>query len=219
MIFHRFKIHWTKLCELGLFVLSITKLCWRLNDELTFARAIQIAIVTEDPAKVAKETVHGPHPKQDINKIQPNQKGKSASPESQSFPATCIRCGKPEHSPKECRFKRTTCHYCSKMGHLKVACLKEKRDSNILRCERRKTQKIVTILKPTAIHLYHSAAILESLGNKGFVFVLSLPVQPRIEWEVRRAKSFVWTLSDMGLLTGFKFLNFIYRSSWKGNTR
>ena len=31
------------------------------------------------------------------------------------------------------------------------------------------------------IHLYHSAAILESLGNKGFVFALSLPVQPRIE--------------------------------------
>ena len=48
------------------------------------------------------------------------------------------------------------------------------------------------------IHLYHSAAILESVGNKGFVFALSLPVQPHIEWEVRRAKSLVWTLSDMG---------------------
>ena len=43
------------------------------------------------------------------------------------------------------------------------------------------------------IHLYHSAAILESVGNKGFVFVLSLPAQPHIEWEVRRAKSLVWT--------------------------
>ena len=32
-----------------------------------------------------------------------------------------------------------------------------------------------------SIHLYHSAAILESLGNKGFVFALSLPVQPHIE--------------------------------------
>ena len=50
------------------------------------------------------------------------------------------------------------------------------------------------------IHLYHSAAILESVGNKGFVFALSLPVQPHTEWEVRRAKSFVWTLSDMGQL-------------------
>ena len=31
------------------------------------------------------------------------------------------------------------------------------------------------------IHLYHSAAILESVGNKGFVFALSLPVQPHTE--------------------------------------
>ena len=36
------------------------------------------------------------------------------------------------------------------------------------------------------------------MGNKGFVFALSLPVQPHTESEVRRAKSFVWTLSDMG---------------------
>ena len=32
-----------------------------------------------------------------------------------------------------------------------------------------------------SIHLYHSAAILESVGNKGFVFALSLPVQPHTE--------------------------------------
>ena len=50
------------------------------------------------------------------------------------------------------------------------------------------------------IHLYHSAAILESVGNKGFVFALFLPVQPHTEWEARRAKSFVCTLSDMGVL-------------------
>ena len=71
------------------------------DDELTFARAIEIAIETEDAAKVAKETVHGPHLDQDINKIQPNLKGKSASTEPQFSPATCIRCGKLGHNPKE----------------------------------------------------------------------------------------------------------------------
>ena len=107
------------------------------DDELTCASAIEIAIKTEDTAKVAKETLHGPHLNQGINKIQPNRKRKSA---------------KPGQNPKECRFKRTTCHYCSKIGHLKVVCLKEKRDSNILRGERRKTQQIFTISKPTAIN-------------------------------------------------------------------
>ena len=37
------------------------------------------------------------------------------------------------------------------------------------------------------IDLYHSAANLGSVGNRGFVFALSLPVQPHTEWEVRRA--------------------------------
>ena len=53
------------------------------DDEFTFARAIEIAIETEDAAKVAKETVHGPHLNENINKIQPNRKGKSASTEPQ----------------------------------------------------------------------------------------------------------------------------------------
>ena len=92
------------------------------DDELTFARAIEIAIETEDAAKVAKETVYGPHLNENINKIQPNEKGKSASTKPQFSPATCIRCGKPGHNPKECRFKHTTCHYCSKIGHLEVVC-------------------------------------------------------------------------------------------------
>eukprot|EP00914_Ancora_sagittata_P022662 GHVO01044975.1.p1 GENE.GHVO01044975.1~~GHVO01044975.1.p1 ORF type:complete len:278 (+),score=45.87 GHVO01044975.1:510-1343(+) len=39
------------------------------DDDLTFARAIQIAIETEDAAKVAKETVHGSRPKP-VNKVQ-----------------------------------------------------------------------------------------------------------------------------------------------------
>ena len=38
------------------------------------------------------------------------------------------------------------------------------------------------------------------MGNKGFVFALFLPVQPHTEREARRAKSFVCTLSDMGVL-------------------
>ena len=38
------------------------------------------------------------------------------------------------------------------MGHLEVACLRKKRDSNILRGERRKTQEIFTSLKPTAVN-------------------------------------------------------------------
>ena len=67
---------------------AVLKALFKVKDnELTFARAIEIAVNTEDAAKVAKETFHGPH---NINKIQPNRKGKSAQTEPQSSPATCI---------------------------------------------------------------------------------------------------------------------------------
>ena len=122
------------------------------DDELTFAKAIGIAIQTEDAAKVAKETVHGQKSNQEIKKIQSNKKGKSASFELQSPSAECIRCGRTGHSAKECRFKKATCHYCSKVGHLEAACLKKRRDSENLKGERKKAKKIYTISQPTTVN-------------------------------------------------------------------
>lgn len=56
----------------------------------------------------------------------------------------------------------------------------------------------ISIPQCFASHLYHSAVILEYVGNKGFVFELSLHDQPHTKWEARLARSFVWTLRDMG---------------------
>ena len=36
---------------------------------------------------------------------------------------SCTRCGKPCHHPSKCRFKDAKCHHCSKVGHIKPACL------------------------------------------------------------------------------------------------
>ena len=83
---------------------------------------------------------------QDINKIQRNRKG--------SLPRLSPSLHRPHASDVASlgTIQRTTCHYCSKIGHLEVVCLKKKRDSHILRGEWRKTQKIFTISKPTAIY-------------------------------------------------------------------
>ena len=45
-------------------------------DELTFARAVEIAAETEDAAKVAKETVFGPHPSTQMVKKLPSSSSK-----------------------------------------------------------------------------------------------------------------------------------------------
>ena len=47
---------------------AVLKALFRVDDELNFAQAIQIAVETEDAAKVAKETVHGSKPKP-VNKV------------------------------------------------------------------------------------------------------------------------------------------------------
>ena len=88
------------------------------DDQLTFAKAIELAIEPENAAKVAKETVHGQTSTHDINKVQLKKKEKSFPAKVQSCTRECIRCGKRGHSPKDCRFKSSICNYCHKIGHL-----------------------------------------------------------------------------------------------------
>ena len=83
------------------------------DDELTFSKAIQVALGTEDAAKIAKETAQEPPQKDSILKIQESKKklqnSKSQKPlrshSLRDFPkGTCPRCGKTNHRSNECRF-------------------------------------------------------------------------------------------------------------------
>ena len=89
------------------------------DDELTFARAIEIAIETEEAAKVAKETVHGKCTLS-VSKVTPHKQPK---PDSKA----CFRCDKKGHEPKDCYYRESTCTYCKIKGHLETACRKKKK--------------------------------------------------------------------------------------------
>jgi hypothetical protein len=97
------------------------------DDELTFTKAIQIAVETEDAAKVAKETVHGA-PRDTVLAVRPKpgstcdnggtnekKKGQGNSPFP---PEACPRCAKTGHSSQDCRFKNAVCRSCGKKGHI-----------------------------------------------------------------------------------------------------
>jgi hypothetical protein len=88
------------------------------DDELTFARAIEIATETEEAAKVAKETVHGQNTRT-VSKVKPKQPKPSAK--------TCFRCDKSGHAAEDCRYQQTICNYCKIKGHLETACRKKKK--------------------------------------------------------------------------------------------
>ena len=129
---------------------AVLKALFKMKDEeLDFAKAIQVAIETEDAAKVAKETVYG-FKNVPVNKIghqkkqfpgrnaqqggnqasKPGDRGrhKSQNPIKQrTFSSTdikCYRCGK-QHSARDCQYSESTCHFCNKKGHLEAVCKKK----------------------------------------------------------------------------------------------
>ena len=105
------------------------------DDDLTFSKAINVAIETEDAAKVAKETVSGFKPKavhtistkRKPSKQQPSKPVQNEGTKHFSFPkGTCGRCGKKDHKGNDCPFKDSTCHYCQRKGHIEPVCLQKK---------------------------------------------------------------------------------------------
>ena len=94
-------------------------------DELTFAKAIEVAMQTEDAAKVAKETAHGSHGP--IHKVDYAKSSTSSKPShSQKKKMNCYRCGKPDHLAPACRHKNAKCGFCKRLGHLETVCRKKR---------------------------------------------------------------------------------------------
>nr|KAG5699654.1 hypothetical protein BaRGS_005102 [Batillaria attramentaria] len=108
---------------------AVLKALFKVKDtELDFAKAVKIAIETEDAAKVAKETVYGSKPRP-VNKVKMNNKGGRPKNHLQSNSTTsnsvkCYRCGK-AHKATDCFYKDSKCNYCQKTGHLEAVCRKK----------------------------------------------------------------------------------------------
>ena len=106
---------------------AVLKALFKVKDtDLTFARAVQVAIETEDAARVAKETVYSSKARP-INKVQQKQKKGPQQNHQQSHSKDqqkCYRCGK-VHKASGCPYKEAKCHFCNKKGHLKAVCKKK----------------------------------------------------------------------------------------------
>jgi len=99
---------------------AVLKSLFKVRDEdLTFARAVEIALETEEAAKVAKETVYGSKHKP-VYKVQSQNKVfRKNQQSSSSEKVKCYRCGKP-HKATNCPYKEVKCHFCEMniKGHL-----------------------------------------------------------------------------------------------------
>ena len=97
-------------------------------DKLTFSRSVEIAVETENAAKIAKETVCGSKPTRSFHKVSAkkfSEKKASSSYESDRSKVKCFRCGNPNHLAFECRFKDAICNFRKIASHLKKVCSKK----------------------------------------------------------------------------------------------
>ena len=83
--------------------------------DLTFTRAIAIAVAMETAAKDASELQHQRHQETEVHKIAANR------PIRRTITPLCYRCNG-NHNAVDCRFKEAICHNCSKRGHIRKAC-------------------------------------------------------------------------------------------------
>ena len=110
---------------------AVLKALFKIKDRnLTFAKAIAVAMEMEEAAKVAKEAVYGSKTN-DIHLVQPSKSDLHVSQKStagRDFPkGMCPRCGKTDHKAADCPSRDVVCHYCQKTGHLQSVCLQKKR--------------------------------------------------------------------------------------------
>jgi len=101
-------------------------------DELDFTTAIQVAIQTEDAAKVAKEMVYGP---KSVLALVIAQQPSRQQPVLQHPPKKevsvgqqrCYRCGNSGHIAISRKFEDAKCNFCKLTRHLEAVCQKKAR--------------------------------------------------------------------------------------------
>ena len=112
---------------------AVLKALFRVKGhELTFSRAVEIAVEIEDAAKVAKETVYGSKPTQSVHKVSANKFSKKITTNTEDSGRSkveCFRCGKTNHVAPVCRFKDAVCNFCKITGHLEKVCCEKTQKS------------------------------------------------------------------------------------------
>jgi hypothetical protein len=99
------------------------------DDELTFARAIEVAVEVEEAARCAKETIYGAPPTlHKVEKVKARQASDGDKAQEQREDR-CSQCGSRNHSEEQCWVKSATCYSCGRGGHLARNC-RAKRGSN-----------------------------------------------------------------------------------------
>ncbi|CAC5386080.1 unnamed protein product [Mytilus coruscus] len=90
--------------------------------DLTFVKAIGIAIAVETANKDAIELRGKFNTESSVNRIQRQQRRPPPSTTDRQKSFVCYRCNGKNHKADTCRFKDAVCHSCNIKGHIRKAC-------------------------------------------------------------------------------------------------
>jgi hypothetical protein len=90
--------------------------------DLTFVKAIEIAVAVETANKDAIELRGKSNPESSVNKVQRHHRPTSSVKTGKQKLFVCYRCNGMNHRPDNCKFKDVICHNCNKRGHIRKAC-------------------------------------------------------------------------------------------------
>lgn len=148
-----------------------------LDKAVETANAIELSI--KDTADMQNKTgnvnlVHSERPKFRSNT---NSRGRHISKPSGNFPVrkaylqpnqqkegakNCFRCGKPGHSPENCRHIRAVCKYCRKPGHIDTACFKKNKVNKV---SQNAMEEFVAVVEVNSVSNLRTKIYIEPILN------------------------------------------------------
>ena len=120
------------------------------ETSLTYDKALEIAKAMEAADKDARAF------KRTDTAVQKLGGGYFRKQKSLTPRQSCYRCGRPNHTPTECKFKDTQCRMCGKTGHIATACAPNWRKPLT---RSRSTNPTHTMYRMTVSHLVTGAAV------------------------------------------------------------
>jgi hypothetical protein len=90
--------------------------------DLTFVKAIEIAVAVETANKNATELRGKSNPESSVHKVQRHHRPTSSVKTGKQKIFVCYRCNGMNHRPDNCKFIDVICHNCNKRGHIRKAC-------------------------------------------------------------------------------------------------
>jgi hypothetical protein len=94
--------------------------------DLTFVKAIEIAVAVETANKDAIELRGKSNPESSVNKVQRHHRPTSSVKTGKQKLFVCYRCNGMNHRPDNCKFKDVICHNCNKIRKACKSAVKSK---------------------------------------------------------------------------------------------